>query len=134
MGRVDSSTFQVEWSDLIGSYQLKQPRWLLSLPQSLSAALPKSFPRFELPIFYIDIVRPIIMVIVEIENGLYGIMYGPALESVEKEAKNSLATRNELEIGFHFRSEYVDSGEFENQLMCTADQQGRSSGALEVCP
>ena len=27
------------------------------------------------------------MVIVEIENGLYGIMYRPALESVEKEAK-----------------------------------------------
>ena len=26
-------------------------------------------------------------VIVEIENGLYGIMYGPALESVDKEAK-----------------------------------------------
>ena len=31
--------------------------------------------------------RPFIMVIVEIENGLYDIMNRPALESVEKEAK-----------------------------------------------
>ena len=31
--------------------------------------------------------RPFIMVIVEIENDLYDIMYRPALESVEKEAK-----------------------------------------------
>ena len=31
-------------------------------------------------------VRPFIMVIVEIENGLYDIMYRPALELVEKEA------------------------------------------------
>ena len=35
------------------------------------------------------------MVTVEIENGLYDIMDRPALESVEKEAKISLATRNE---------------------------------------
>ena len=28
MGRVDSSTFQVEWSDLIGSYQAKLSRIL----------------------------------------------------------------------------------------------------------
>ena len=41
------------------------------------------------------LLRPIIMVIVEIENGLYGIMYRPAL--VEKEAKISLATPNESE-------------------------------------
>ena len=58
------------------------------------------------------------MVIVGIENGLYGIMYRPALESVEKEAKISLATRNESKMGFHIRSEYVDSGEIENQLRC----------------
>ena len=74
------------------------------------------------------------MVIVEIENGLYDIMYRPALESVEKEAKNSLATRNESKMGFHFRSEYVGSGEIENQLMRAANRQGRSAGALEVYP
>ena len=47
-------------------------------------------------ISHFELFRPsIIMVIVEIENGLYGIMYRPALESVEKEEKNSLTTRNE---------------------------------------
>ena len=71
---------------------------------------------------------------VEIENGLYDIMYRPALKSVEKEAKNSLATRNELKMGFHFRSKYVSSGEIENQLMRAANQQGQTAGALEVCP
>ena len=73
------------------------------------------------------------MVIVEIENGLYDIMYRPALEAVEKEAKFSLATRNESKMGFHFRSEYVGSGEIENQLMRAANRQGRSA-ALEVYP
>ena len=34
-------------------------------------------------------IRPFLMVIVEIENGLYDIMYCLALESVEKEAKIS---------------------------------------------
>ena len=57
--------------------------------------------------------RPIIMVIVEIENGLYDTMYRPALESVEKETKISLATRNKSKMGFHFRSEYVGSGKIE---------------------
>ena len=74
------------------------------------------------------------MVIVEIENGLYGIMYRPALESVEKEAKISLATPNESKMGFHFRSEYVGSGEIENQLKRAANWQGRSAAALEVYP
>ena len=74
------------------------------------------------------------MVIVEIENGLYDIMYRPALEAVEKEAKISLATRNESKMGFDFRSEYVGSGEIENQLMCAANRQGQSTRALEVCP
>ena len=76
------------------------------------------------------------MVIAETENGLYSIMYRPAPESVEKEAKFqiSLATRNQSKMDFHFRSEYVGSGEIENQLMRTANQQGRSTGALEVCP
>ena len=78
--------------------------------------------------------RPIIMVIVEIESGLYDIMYRPALESVEKEAKNSLATRNESKMGFYFRSEYVGPGEIKNQLMRTANREGRSAGAPEVCP
>ena len=59
---------------------------------------------------------------VEIENGLYDIMYRPALKSVEKEAKKSLATRNESKMGFHFRSEHDGSGEIENQLMCTANR------------
>ena len=74
------------------------------------------------------------MVIFEIENGLYDIMYRPALESVEKETKNSFATRHESKMGFHFRSEYVGSGEIKNQLMRAANRQGRSAGALEVCP
>ena len=74
------------------------------------------------------------MVVVEIENGLYGIMYRPALKSVEEEAKISLATPNESKMGFHFRSEYVGSGEIENQLKRAANQQGRSAGALEVYP
>ena len=51
-----------------------------------------------------------------------------------EEAKFSLATRNESKMGFHSRSEYVNSGEIENQLMHAANRQGRSAGALEVCP
>ena len=67
--------------------------------------------------------RPfIIMVIVEIETGLYDIMYRAALEIVGKEAKLPPATRNELKMGSFFRSEYVGSGEIENRLMRAANQ------------
>ena len=76
--------------------------------------------------------RPIIMVIVEIKNGLYDIMYRPVLESVKKEAKISLATRNESKMGFHFRSEYVGSGEVENQLMRAARTEHRSPRSMPL--
>ena len=76
------------------------------------------------------------MVTDEIKNGLYDIMYRPAMKSVEKETKIkiSLATLNESKMGFYFRSDYVGSGEIENQLVRTASWQGQSAGALEVCP
>ena len=76
---------------------------------------------------------PFIMVI-EIENGLYDIMYSPALESVEKKAKLKLLLRPEMNRKWASISDrnLAGSGEIENSLVRAANQQGRSAGALEV--
>ena len=90
---------------------------MLYLPRNLKQKVLRS----SILIWAALVVRPIIMVIVEIENSLYDIMYRPALESVEKEAKISLATRNESKMGFHFRSDTAGSGEIENPLLTSKD-------------
>ena len=65
---------------------------------------------------------------------LYNIMYRLAPESVEKEAK--LLLRPEMNRKWSFISDQTlaGSGEIENSLVRAANQQGRSAGALEVCP
>ena len=74
------------------------------------------------------------MVIVEIENGSYDIMYRPALESVEKEAKTLLQPEMNRKWASISYQNMLVQGKLKIRWCALLTGKGRSAGALEVYP